>query len=149
MNDYKFNIGDEVITIDGIKGTITDICECERCQARGFCEPVWVDEENEETFITDVDAKQGFTDYYKIGNYYFNALRKDLVEKDISRLEELLATRKKQLQLIEKLEQKPDICPKCGKSNYRVLQGSATLVSGKMINFCVCLECGDRFSFVE
>lgn len=149
MNDYKFNIGDEVITIDGIKGTITDICECERCQARGFCEPVWVDDEYEETFITDVDAKHGFTDYYKIGNYYFNPLRKDLVEKDISRIEALLATRKKQLQLIEELEQKPRTCPKCGKSNYQVLQGSTTVNPGKLTNFCTCLECGCTFSFVE
>ena len=43
-NEYKFNVGDEVITIDGHRGEIIDICECERCQARGFCEPMWENE---------------------------------------------------------------------------------------------------------
>ena len=42
MNNKKnglFNIGDEVITYDGRKGKIVDICHCEGCKRRGFYEP--------------------------------------------------------------------------------------------------------------
>ena len=39
IKDYKFNVGDEVITTDGQHGKIVEICNCESCRSRGFLEP--------------------------------------------------------------------------------------------------------------
>lgn len=103
-SDYIFKIGDEVIDIEGVKGVVTDICECKRCKQRGFFELEWMDEENEYYYITDHAAKNGFIDYYKIGNYRFNAFRRDLVEGEIEICESELARLKKRLRLIDELE---------------------------------------------
>lgn len=104
LQDYKFNIGDEVITTDGMRGTITDICECERCKERGFCEPVWVDEYDEEVFITNVTVRMNFPGYYKIGNYRFHDFNKNNVQVNIDFHEAELARYKKQLKFIEEYE---------------------------------------------
>ena len=104
VNEYKFNIGDEVITIDGHRGEIIDICECERCQDRGFCEPMWENETGDEEYITIHDAERGFDNFYKIGNYRFNKLRRDLVEHDITTHELIIAGLRKQLETIDELE---------------------------------------------
>ena len=103
-NKYKFNIGDEVITVDGRRGEITDICECERCQDRGFCEPVWIDDDGDEIFITDCDLRSNFSIYHKIGNYYFAPFEKDSLNKDIEYCESLLTKYRRMLKTIEELE---------------------------------------------
>lgn len=100
---YEFNVGDEVITIDGVKGVITGICDCEYCRERGFLEPYWENETGEEDYITTSTAKRGFHNYYKIGKYRFNKLNKSLVERDIAFAESELVRLRKQLQVIEEI----------------------------------------------
>lgn len=105
INEYKFNIGDEVITVEGERGKIIDICECEKCQNRGFCEPIWENDEGTKVYITNCDADFDFNGYYKIGKYYFNKqLRRDRVEEAIARHELIIAGLVKQLKTIEELE---------------------------------------------
>ena len=104
INDFAFNIGDEVITVDGIRGKIVDICECDRCKERGFLEPVWEDDSGNTSYITKYDMNYGFEGYYKIGNYYFNPLCKSYVEQNITYYNSLLSQLEKQLKLIEELE---------------------------------------------
>lgn len=104
IKDYKFNVGDEVITIYGEKGKIVDICECEQCQDRGFCEPVWVediDDTQYEHYISNFEAKNGFRDYFKIGKYRFNSFNKDHVLKQISYHEDGIKKYKEGLKVIE------------------------------------------------
>lgn len=108
LQDYKFNIGDEVITTDGMRGTITDICECDRCKARGFFEPVWVDECGNENFITDITIAMKAPGYYKIGDYRFREFNKELVKKNIAFFEAEVAQFKKQLKFIEECESRED-----------------------------------------
>lgn len=75
MCKYDFKVGDEVITTDGVRGKIVDICTCVYCQRRGFYEPIWVADDDEEMYeqqISDWDASNGFDEYYKIGKYRFN-----------------------------------------------------------------------------
>lgn len=107
ISDYVFNVGDEVITIDGERGYISSICDCERCKERGFFEPVWLDEDGDPCDITNVEAEGGFSSYYKIGNYRFNPFNKDGeygVKSQIASVEGWLARLKKRLALIEELE---------------------------------------------
>lgn len=103
VRDYVFNIGDEVITVDGERGVITDICDCEECQKRGFSEPSWVDEDGEETWLTDYDFEHGFASYYKIGKYYFSPLRMECVTAEIANYESLLEKMRKRLAFMESL----------------------------------------------
>ena len=107
IKDYIFNIGDEVITTEGEKGTIVDICRCKKCLDRGFCEPMWEDENGDKEYITDTEAKWGFPSFYKIGQYRFNSFDKDKVEKDITYFESIVNNLKNRLKSIEKTE-KPD-----------------------------------------
>lgn len=109
ISDYVFNIGDEVITIDGIKGKIVEICDCDWCKERGFLEPIWDGEYCSDEYITIHQAERGFTNYYKIGNYKFNKLQKDLVESNIAYHEGELVRLRKQLAVIEELE-KEETC---------------------------------------
>ena len=104
IGDYKFNIGDEVITADGTRGEIINICECDNCKERGFYEPVYRDEEDGEIWISDFEAKRGFNHFYKIGNYTFGNLHRKPVENKITYLEERLVQLRKQLALVEELE---------------------------------------------
>lgn len=105
INKYKFNIGDEVITVEGERGKIVDFCECGRCQERGFYEPKWVDDDGNTSYITGYDANHDFDEYYKIGKYHFNKnLRKDKVEEHIANCEKTLTGLRKQLETIEELE---------------------------------------------
>lgn len=98
FDNYKFNVGDEVITTDGIKGKIVRICNCIECHKRGFYEPIWVnDETGEEDYISDTDAVLGFRNYYKIGKYRFSNFDRQSVldsieqhKKEIEKLERQL-----------------------------------------------------------
>lgn len=72
--DYKFEIGDTVITTFGEIGEIDDICTCERCTERGFYEYSWVDSNGKRHYITVYDADREFYNFYRIGNYRFNKL---------------------------------------------------------------------------
>ena len=102
IKDYKFNVGDDVITIDGIKGKIVDICTCEQCEERGFHEPIWTSEDHGEDYITICDAQNGFNKYYQIGKYHFNDFDKDEVLWEIDYCNRKLKILEKQLKVIEK-----------------------------------------------
>lgn len=101
INDYRFKIGDEVITTDGIRGKITDICECKWCKQRGFYEPVWKEDDTGEVrHISHHHAEKGFPLYYKIGERYFSEFDMAGVQKEIAYHEEHLARYKKALSVI-------------------------------------------------
>lgn len=95
MNNKKnslFNIGDEVITSDGRKGKIVDICHCEGCGRRGFYEPkVLYDEYDEVEYITNDDKERNFCDFYKIGNTVFGNSDISKIDFDISEYKRLVA----------------------------------------------------------
>ena len=99
MNNKKnglFNIGDEVITSDGRKGKIVDICYCEECERRGFYEPkVLYDEYDDVEYITNVDRDYNFDDFYKIGNTVFGNADISKIDSEFSEHNRLVALWKK------------------------------------------------------
>lgn len=107
ISDYKFEIGDEVITVEGVKGKIVDICHCSACESRGFPEPVWVkDDDKSETryYIAITNARIGFLDFYKIGKYRFNDFEKGEVLREMAYHEDMLKKLRQQLRVIEAVE---------------------------------------------
>lgn len=105
IKDYVFEIDDDVITIYGECGRITSICDCDSCEKRGFHEPFWISDTGDRRYITIYDALDGFSGFYKIGNYIFNTeFDKVDVVRRITYYEEELNALKKQLKLIEELE---------------------------------------------
>lgn len=107
ISDYKFNVGDEVITSEGERGKITYICECNKCKERAFCEPIWVkDGESEEEYITNYMAQAGFKGFYRIGQYRFDDFCENILLKEIQDYEEEIARRKKQLANIKEIRER-------------------------------------------
>lgn len=107
IKDYEFYVEDEVITTEGIRGKITSICTCDRCQERGFYELFWKDENEKygyEHCISIYDAKSGFSSFYKIGKYRFSEFDKGEVLREMANYEDRLKQLRKQLKLIEELE---------------------------------------------
>lgn len=103
-SDYKFNVGDKVITTTGETGVITHICDCTYCFSRGFYEPTWVnDEDGEKHYITLYDAETGFTDYYKIGEYRFSEFDEEEVMAEIYSLKRKLGRLHDQLDTMDKI----------------------------------------------
>jgi hypothetical protein len=84
MNEYKFNIGDEVVMADGFCGKIISICECDRCKERGFLEPIVEWDDDNVDWITEWDLYDGFHNYYMIGNYTFGNIHLEDVKQQIS-----------------------------------------------------------------
>lgn len=75
------------------------------CQERGFYEPFW--NTGDDRFDEDIsifEAQHGFRKYYKIGKYRFNDFDKAEVLQDMARYERELKKLRKQLKLIEELE---------------------------------------------
>ena len=63
----KLKVGMWVITNDRMKvGQIKDFCTCEKCEKRGFYEPITTNH----IYITDYDKAQGFHGY----KFYENVL---------------------------------------------------------------------------
>ena len=90
-----FNIGDEVITSDGRKGKIVDICHCEECERRGFYElKVLYDEDDEAEYITNDDKERNFCDFYKIGNTIFGNADMSKIDSGISLFSRMVAVYK-------------------------------------------------------
>ena len=105
-SDYEFAIGDKVVTICGDVGHIVDICKCDRCLERGFCELTWRSDINHNVgWITIYDAERDFDDFYQIGKYRFDhtfeksRIRSMIIEKEVE-----LRNLKRQLQMMEDLE---------------------------------------------
>lgn len=106
IKDYKFKVGDDVITTDGKRGKIVDVCTCSACAERGFYEPTWIaEDDNAKEYITIGTALCGFNEYYQIGEYRFNDFDKDEVLYNMALYERELKKLKKQLKVIEELEE--------------------------------------------
>lgn len=105
IKDYEFNIGDKVITTEGITGKIAYICTCNDCKRRGFDELFWVtDYDLSEHCITKYEAEYGFKNFYQIGKYHFNDFNQGEVLRSMASCEDELKQLRKQLKLIEELE---------------------------------------------
>lgn len=104
--DYKFEIGDRVVTTMGETGTIVDICTCSECRARGFNELIWENDDGSGyDYITKYDMRCDFNRFYKIGKYRFNnQFSKDIVTERIYYLEKELELSRRRLQVIEEME---------------------------------------------
>lgn len=109
IKDYKFDVGDEVITVDGRHGKIVDICDCEMCRSRGFLEPFWQPFDGGTEVCISVDiASADFDGYYRIGKYRFNDFDKSSVLQHISDRESELCKLNAQLTFIEQQEHATD-----------------------------------------
>lgn len=138
IKDYKFNVGDKVVTIDGVVGKITSICDCDHCTERGFFEPFWVDDDGRSRNIGNYEAKRGFREYHQIGEYYFHEFDRSVVLSDIAAYEKELKRLKKQLRTIELLE---TTCTHCKDGTYR--RATRQFSDGTFVrreNFCP--QCG-------
>lgn len=105
INDYKFKVGDKVVTTEGVVGKITQICNCHMCVERGFYEPFWEKEDGSYgNYISKITAEIGFNGYYQIGEYRFNDFDKGEVLRCMASCEDELKQLRKQLKVIEDLE---------------------------------------------
>lgn len=111
-SDYTFKVGDEVITTDGRRGVISNVCHCLNCYGRGFYEPTWIDDSGDYNYITLFDKECGFKGYYKIGEHKFHDFDKSEVLIQMSRHEKELKKLRGQLKLIEETEAKSDFIQK-------------------------------------
>ena len=107
--DYEFAVGDKVVTIYGDVGHIVDICKCEKCLERGFCELTWKLDGGidgiDADWVTIHDAEEGFDEYYQIGKYRFNhEFDREYVRSMISDKEAGVARLKRQLEVMDELE---------------------------------------------
>jgi hypothetical protein len=63
----EIKVGDPIITIDGQRGIIDLVCNCEECKKRGFDEPRIKFADGSSGYITNYDESHGFVEYYQIG----------------------------------------------------------------------------------
>ena len=105
-NDYKFEIGDKVITIYGDVGEITSICDCKDCKKRGFNEPEWIDSFGETRYIESYHAWCAFEEFRQIGKYHFDNHRfqKNYILREIDKREQELNVWRSRLKVIAENE---------------------------------------------
>ena len=85
-----FKVGDMVVTDDGRVGIIESICDCDRCKDRGFYEPkVETIIGNDKIWISDTDKKNGFINFYRIGDQVFGNIDKTADEYIRERITDL------------------------------------------------------------
>ena len=107
-----FKIGDEVITSTGEAGKIISFCTCQFCKERGFYEPTVEDViGNDPIYITDIDKRNGFSSFYKIGDKVFGNIDEDAVKDSIKSVKEqvyklqcALIELTSQLEVVEKMK---------------------------------------------
>ena len=110
-----FKVGDEAITSTGEVGTIISFCTCQFCKERGFYEPtVEVEIGNDPIYITDIDKRNGFSSFYKIGDKVFGNIDEDAVKDSIKSVKDQI--KKLQHELIE-LEAQLDVVKKIKQTN--------------------------------
>ena len=111
IKDYKFNVGDGVVTTDGVVGQITSICRCEYCERRGFYEITWSNDVNVED-ISLYEAQEGFRGYWRIGKYRFHEFDRGRVRERIECCEKELHQIKKKREQLESQLANMDIIEK-------------------------------------
>ena len=107
-----FKVGDIVITDDGRVGTITSICDCESCKKRGFYEPsIKMEIGDSQIWITDTDKRNGFMNFYRIGDQIFGNVDKQSVldsikykKEEIKNAQKELIELEAQLNMVKKLK---------------------------------------------
>ena len=91
QKESEFKVGDIVITSTGQKGVIEEICDCEMCMERGFLEPVVRTESGVGSIsITYEDKKNGFRDFYKIGDHKFGNIDMEYVTSEMLSLAQVV-----------------------------------------------------------
>jgi hypothetical protein len=111
LSCYNFKVGDEVITSEGLIGVITDICNCEKCKERGFYEPrVETTFGDGGIYITDIDKKNGFNSFYKIGDHIFGSIDLDYITTRIDRAERELIFLEQQKEILMELAKENESC---------------------------------------
>ena len=84
-----FYVGSIVIDVNDRIGYIKKICNCEKCNERGWFEPeiCWIDNPNEYDFISDIEYKNGISKRFKrIGKHTFGKEKSNVV-KEIEKIE--------------------------------------------------------------
>ena len=110
-SNYGFKIGDEVITSTGEVGRIIDICICDLCRRRGFCEPIvkFTIGDDSEKYISIKDKMNNFRSFYKIGDKIFGNIDEDEIKDRIKKLQIELIDLDLQLNVINSLKKKNEI----------------------------------------
>ena len=112
--DYEFSVGDRVVTTFGEIGTITNICTCNACKTRGFCEPCWVDTTGETHYITVSDLWSEFSTFRQIGKYHFKyPFNKGYISRKIAQCEDELKRFKHMMAVIEEIEKEGNTDERC------------------------------------
>lgn len=97
-----FKVGDKVITDDGRVGVIESLCDCENCKERGFYEPqVKMRIGDSQIWISDNDKRNGFANFYQIGNKVFGNINKQVVIDSIKCKQEELRSISNELYELE------------------------------------------------
>ena len=110
-SNYDFKIGDEVITSTGEVGRIIDICICDLCKRRGFCEPIvkFTIGDDSMKYISIKDKMNNFRSFYKIGDKIFGNIDEDEIKNRINKLQIELIDLDLQLNVINSLKKKNEI----------------------------------------
>ena len=64
----EIKVGDPIIRVDGQRGIVDLVCNCEECKKRGFDEPRIKFADGSSGYITNYDASREFEEYYQIGD---------------------------------------------------------------------------------
>ena len=100
-----FKVGDKVITVTGLKGVVTEICNCDRCKERGFLEATVKYEDGDEANIDYYDFMRDFKYFYSIGDkVYGNLDDLEYLTNQIKECQQEINQKKKQIKLIKKLK---------------------------------------------
>ena len=83
---YDFRCGDYVEDATGRVGYIQSICQCVKCEERGFYEPFVLYTDGNSDCITVYEYEKGFPGYKRIGQYDFTKKAED---KDDNKIEHL------------------------------------------------------------
>ena len=92
-----FKVGDEVITSTGKIGKITNICNCDQCEERGFYEPTVETEIGDVIYITDNDKRVNFRSFYKIGDHIYGNIDEDVLLDQIESANQQLVELREQI----------------------------------------------------
>ena len=101
--ETPIRIGDKVFTSDGRVGRVLSVCECDRCRARGFYEPLVRYDDGTEESIPAEQMEKGFPDFYMIGkNMIGNKVPAEELEERIAEQRKICEAESKKLDNLRK-----------------------------------------------